>query len=293
MSQRNFMELLEVKQQARNFLCIGLDTDLSKIPSENHVFEPCTNDLDIRATIFEFNKAIVKTTHEVAGAYKLNSAFYEAEEIPGLQAMHDTVEFIHEFDPSIPVIYDGKRGDIGNTNNGYARAVFDVCSADALTLPPYMGRESLAPFLAMEKKGFFVLCRTSNPGAGEFQDLLFNGRPLYQIVAEHVAREWNTLGNCGLVVGATYPEELAVVRSIVGDDMPILIPGIGAQGGDVKATVNAGVNSKGIGILVNSSRGIIFAKKRKPIEYEDVSFDYAAQREASKLHTQIAKSLPM
>lgn len=291
MCQRNFMQLLQAKWLEGKMLCVGLDTDFSKISPADRVNEPGMDDLDIRETMFNFNKAIVRSTAGTVCTYKLNSAFYEAEGAPGIQAMYDTVDFIHRVDPTIPVILDAKRADIGNTNKGYASAAFEVCNADGLTLHPYLGREALSPFLDMENKGFFILCRTSNLGAGEFQDLDCNGRPLYQIVAEQVAKHWNTLGNCGLVVGATYPEELAIVRSIVGDDMPILIPGIGAQGGDVKATVDAGVNSTGRGILVNSSRGIIFAKQRQPEKYKDVSFAEAAHLEAVKAHNQIVESL--
>jgi orotidine-5'-phosphate decarboxylase len=199
--------------------------------------------------------------------------------------------------PDVPVILDVKLADIGNTNEGYAREAFDYYKADAMTVHPYLGKEALQPFLDRKDKGIFVLCRTSNPGAGEFQDRFVNltpaeidewglmpgtRLPLYQLVAYRVSREWNTNDNCGLVVGATYPEELRQVRGIVGD-MPLLIPGIGAQGGDVEATVNAGRDSHGHGMIINSSRSIIFASAGP-------NYTEAARQEAQKLHDMIRQT---
>jgi len=191
----------------------------------------------------------------------------------------NTIKFIHQVAPEVPVILDAKRADIGNTNKGYVQAAFEELGVDAITVHPYLGKEALQPFLNRGDKGVFVLVRTSNPGAGEFQDLQVNGEPLYQIVARQVATEWNKNNNCGVVVGATYPEELLLIRQVVGD-MPILIPGIGAQGGDVEKTVRAGKDSRGRGMIINSSRGIIFASAES-------DFPLAARRETIKLKNMI------
>jgi len=222
-----------------------------------------------------FNHEVVKTTKDLVCAYKPNIAFYEAHGSKGLAALQQTIKDIHALAPDVPVILDAKRGDIRNTNVGYAQMAFGFLGADAITVHPYLGAEALQPFLARAEKGVIVLCRTSNPGAGEFQDLSVNGEPLYRFVARRVASEWNKNGNCGLVVGATYPDELREVREIA-PDMPILIPGIGAQGGDVEKTVSAGKDSRGQGMIVNSSHSIIFASK-------GADFAEAARRETEKL----------
>lgn len=246
-----FLGKLSNKWGEGKFVCIGLDQS------------------DV-----ELNKKIIDQTSDLVCAYKLNSAFYEAEGLRGLESLKDTIQYIRQKNADIPVILDAKRGDIGNTNQAYAKAVFDDLGVDAVTVHPYLGKETLQPFLERADKGIFVLVKTSNPGAGEFQDLDTGGKPLYQVVAEHV-KSWNTNGNVGVVVGATYPEELKIVREIVGD-MPILIPGVGAQGGDLPSLKN-GLNSKGSGIIVSSSRGIIFADN---------------PREATlKLHNQIQEAL--
>jgi len=222
-------------------------------------------------------------------AYKPNVAFYEEHGAEGIEALKRTIADIHDIVPDVAVVLDGKRGDIGNTNNGYVKAAFDYLNADAITVAPYMGEESLAPFLAQKDKGVIVLCRTSNPGAGEFQDLpiaLGDGhitRPLYEVVASQIAGKWNKNGNCAVVVGATCPDELRTVRGIVGD-MPILIPGIGAQGGDLEKTVAAGKDSRGRGMIINSSRGIIFASN-------GADFAEAARRETLKLRDAINAAL--
>ena len=181
--------------------------------------------------------------------------------------------------PEVPVIYDAKRGDIGSTNQGYAVHAFDELRADAITVHPYLGREALDPFLERLDKGTIVLVRTSNPGGGEFQDLLVGDEPLYRVVARRVAETWNQQGNCAVVVGATYPEELAEVRRIVGT-MPILIPGIGAQGGDVRRTVEAGRDARRRGMIVNSSRGVIYASNGD-------DFAEAARQEVLRLNREI------
>ena len=232
---QTFLDKLRTKWNENKFVCVGLDK-----------------------ADFEFNQIIIEKTIDLTLAYKPNSAFYETEGATGWEALKKTIDYIRQKDPGIPVILDAKRGDIGNTNEAYAKAIFDHLGVDAVTVHPYLGKEALEPFLQRKDKGIFVLVKTSNPGAGEFQDLQVEGRPFYQIVAEHVAKDWNTNGNLAVVVGATYPEELKRVREIVGD-MPILIPGIGAQGGDLENTIKNGLNSKREGLIISSSRGIIFA----------------------------------
>ncbi len=192
-----------------------------------------------------------------------------------------TIDYLKEKYPYIPVILDAKRADIGNTNEGYAKFAFDFLSADAITLHPYLGKEALKPFLERKERGIIILCRTSNSGAGEFQDLTIKEKPLYKIIAENVTKDWNYNGNCGLVVGATYPAELEIVRHIVGG-MPILIPGIGVQGGDVEKTVKAGVDKEGLNAVINSSRGIIFASSNE-------DFAQKAREETEKLKNEINK----
>jgi orotidine-5'-phosphate decarboxylase len=226
-------------------------------------------------TIIAFNREIVEATADIVCAYKINVAFYEAHGTEGIRALRRTIAIIRTVAPNVPIILDAKRADIGNTNAGYVSAAFSFFLADAITVHPYLGAEALQPFLEQKDKGIIVLCRTSNPGAGEFQDLRVNGEPLYQVVARRVANEWNRNGNCALVVGATYPEELYQVRRLAGD-IPILIPGIGAQGGDVEKTVTAGKDNRGQGMIINSSRGIIFASK-------GADFAEAARRETAKL----------
>lgn len=236
--------------------CVGLDPDFEKLPSS---FQ------SQKYPQFAFNKFIIDCTHTFVAVYKPNSAFYEARGIEGISELKMTCDYVHEAYPDIPIILDAKRADIGSTNTGYVQYAFDWLGVDAITLQPYLGAEALKPFLDRKDKGCIILCRTSNPGAGEFQDLVLysdsgnQNIKLYQKMAEQVATKWNTNGNCMLVVGATYPEELAEVRRLAGD-MWFLVPGIGTQGGDVEKTVKAGLNSKGTGMIINSSRGIIFAK---------------------------------
>lgn len=205
---------------------------------------------------FTFNKTIIDATQDLVCAYKPNSAFYEARGAQGITELKMTCDYLREAYPDIPIILDAKRGDIGSTNEGYVAYAFDYLGVDAITLHPYLGCEALQPFLARKDKGCIILCRTSNPGATEFQDAL------YRTVAEHVVHEWNTNGNCLLVVGAPYPEELAIVRRIVGD-MILLVPGIGTQGGDVEKTVKAGRNAKGSGMIINASRSIILSENAR------------------------------
>ncbi len=252
----SFIEKLKQKWNEDRFICIGLDSDFSKIP-QSFKDQSSDSEVPIEGAIYEFNKSIIDSTHDLVCAYKINSAFYEAD-AQTWEAMLNTFYYIQRTYPEIPVILDAKRGDIGNTNQGYVKMAFETIKADAITIHPYLGQEANQPFLDQKDKGIIVLVRTSNEGAGEFQDLPVSGRPLYQIVAENVATKWNTNGNCAVVVGATYPEELKKVREIVGD-MPILVPGIGAQGGDLEGVLANGLNKEKQGLIISSSRAIIYA----------------------------------
>jgi orotidine-5'-phosphate decarboxylase len=233
-----------------SLLCVGLDPEIDRIPTRFRSEE---------WTLFAFNRWIIEQTHTCAAAYKPNMAFYEARGTQGLTELELTMKYLRSEHPDVFTICDAKRGDIGNTNRGYAVSIFDVMGFDAVTLHPYLGKEALAPFLDRRDKACIVLCRTSNPGAGEFQDLESDGRPLWETVAMRVSSEWNAAGNCMLVVGATYPEEMRRIRTIA-PEIPFLVPGVGAQGGDVAAVVSAGLDARGKGLLISSSRGILFSE---------------------------------
>jgi orotidine-5'-phosphate decarboxylase len=279
---RHFSEILIARGAAGMFVCVGLDSDFERIPRSAHVYDFHDGGINVGATILEFNRRIVAATCDLAGAYKLNWAFYLAQALDGMAALHQTIDYIHQVAPEVPVILDAKVGDIGNTNAGYVECAFDYLKADAITVHPWLGAKAMQPFLARADKGVFVLCLTSNEGAGEFQDLLINRRPLYQQAALNVASsEWNYNHNCGVVVGATYPEHMPLIRNLIGDT-PILIPGVGAQGGDLKTSVLQGQNSQKQGFIINSSRGIIFAPLNEGEDFAD-----AARRETLKLHQAI------
>lgn len=242
-------KLLEAARTNGSLLCVGLDPDPELMPAGMGVLE--------------FNRAIVDATSDLVCAYKPNLAFYEALGTEGLRALEKTVTYIPD---TIPVIGDAKRGDIGSTARAYARALFETLGFDAATVNPYMGYDSLEPFIEYREKGVFILCRTSNAGSVDFQDLVLSGksagveggeRPLFEVVALR-AREWNALGNVGLVVGSTYPQELRRVRQLC-PQMPLLIPGIGAQGGDPASAVRYGVDARGEKAIISSSRQIIYA----------------------------------
>jgi orotidine-5'-phosphate decarboxylase len=243
-----FVEKLVLSWKKNDSLvCVGLDPDLEKIP------------VHLRSgdnPLFEFNRAIVDQTADLVCAFKPQAAYYSA--CGAERDLELTIAYIHEAYPGIPVILDAKRGDIGATAEMYAREAFDRYGADAVTVNPYMGGDTLDPFLDRSDKGVVVLCRTSNPGAVDIQDLESEGKTLYQIVANKAANDWNRNGNVLLVVGATYPDELREIRSLVGD-MPFLVPGVGAQGGDVKSAVTCGKDANGTGMIISSSRGIIYA----------------------------------
>ena len=266
-----FQQKLDAMVTKNNsLLCVGLDSDWEKLPE---------NIKSIEYPQFEFNKAIIDVTHDLVCGYKPNSAFYEYLGSEGIRQLKLTCDYIREQHPEIPIILDAKRADIGSTNKGYVSFAFDYLKADAITLHPYLGKEALQPFLNEKDKGCIILCRTSNRGAKEFQDQLIDGDPLYMVVARKVVNEWNENSNCMLVVGATYPDELAHIRAVAGD-MTLLVPGIGAQGGDVEKTVKAGLNSKKMGMIINSSRGIIFASS-------GANFAERARAEALKLRDEI------
>jgi len=232
-----------------SLVCIGLDSEVEKIPARF---------FDDEFPQFAFNRWIIDQTAEYAASIKPNMAFYEARGAQGWIELRMTMEYLRANYPEIVTICDAKRADIGNTNRGYVAAIFDEMGFDAVTLHPYLGREALAPFLERTDKANIVLCRTSNPGAGEIQDLNVDGRPLWQKVAENVNRDWNCNGNCMLVVGATYPEEMRTIRAIA-PNVTFLVPGVGAQGGDVASVVAAGLDVDGRGLMISSSRGIIFS----------------------------------
>lgn len=269
----NFQDKLDAIINKNNSLvCVGLDSDYTKLPE--HI-------KSAKYPQFEFNKAIVDATHDLVCAYKPNSAFYETRGAVGIDELKMTFDYINQNYPDIITILDAKRADIGNTNNGYAAFAYDYLGADSITLHPYLGSEAIKPFLDRKDKGAIILCRTSNPGAGEFQDLPIADETLYERVAKHVASSWNINNNCMLVVGATYPEELATIRKIT-KDMTFLVPGIGAQGGDIEKTVKNGLNSKNAGLIISSSRGIIFAANGK-------DFAEKARLESDKLKNEINK----
>lgn len=267
-----YQKLDAIVKKQNSLVCVGLDSDIQKIPQHIREGEHPQS---------TFNKAIIEATHDLVCAYKPNTAFYEARGKAGIEALKMTCDYLRETYPEVVIILDAKRADIGSTNEGYVKFAFDYLGADAITLHPYLGKDAILPFLERQEKGSFILCRTSNPGACELQDLVTDGKPLYQVIAGKVANEWNKNGNCGLVVGATYPGELDIVRHIVSE-MPLLIPGIGAQGGDVEKTVKAGVDKHGKNAIINASRSIIFASN-------GVDFAQKAHEEAMKLKEEINK----
>jgi orotidine-5'-phosphate decarboxylase len=241
---------LQVRMDAvQSLLCVGLDTDVAKLPAEFHAHA---------TPQFAFNKFIIDATAPFAAAFKPNTAFYEARGEQGIHELWLTMQYLRENYPDIVTVCDAKRADIGNTNAGYATFAFDWLGCDAITLHPYLGREALAPFLERDDKACIVLCRTSNPGAGDVQDMVVDGRPLWQAIAEKVTREWDRGGNCMLVTGATWPEEMRVLRALA-PQTTFLVPGVGAQGGDVRAVVEAGLDAEGRGLLISASRSVQFA----------------------------------
>jgi len=245
----SFSDKLQAAWKASNSLvCVGLDPEPRKFPNGLR---------DAPGGIFEFNKAIVDATRDLVCAYKPQFAHYAAHGAE--QQLEHTIDYIKATAPNAIVILDSKRGDVGSTAEQYAQEAFERYGADAVTVNPYLGRDSVEPFLKHTDKGVIILCRTSNPGARDLQDLHVGpGKMLFQHVAETVAREWNAAGNCMIVVGATYPDELADIRRRVGD-LPFLVPGVGAQGGDVAKVMAAGKTAAGTGLVISSSRAILYA----------------------------------
>lgn len=261
-----FVEKLTGAMQSNNsLLCVGLDTDPKRIPEG--------------ISVADFNRVIIEATSDLVCAYKPNLAFYEAMGDEGRSVLKETLKNIPD---SIPAIADAKRGDIGNTAAAYARAIFDNLGFDAATVNPYLGFDAVEPFLVYDERGVIILCRTSNPGATDFQDLLCQYgneyRPLYEIVALK-ASQWNTSGNVCLVIGATYPEELGTIRW-QHPEIPFLVPGVGAQGGDLAQAVRQGIDANGRGMIINSSRQILYASTGK-------DFAKAARQVAMELRDEI------
>lgn len=268
----DFIEkLLGASRSNRSLLCIGLDPDPKLMPE---------------VEVFQFNREIIDATADLVCAYKPNLAFYEALGIEGLRAIEKTVAHVPQ---GIPVIGDAKRGDIASSSEAYARALFETFGFNAATVNPYLGYDSIAPFLDYADKGVFILCKTSNAGAADFQESLYlepgattSTSPLFELVALK-AKEWNARGNIGLIVGATYPQQLRRIRELC-PGFPLLIPGIGAQGGDLASAVRYGVDASGEKAIISCSRQIIYASEEK-------DFALAARREALKLRDQINQYL--
>ena len=258
-------KLSTIWSTSHSLLCVGLDPDITQFPL--HLQQQADG-------IFVFCKEIIDATASVACAFKPQIAYFAA--LRAEDQLEAICAYLRTNYPEIPIVLDAKRGDIGTTAEQYAREAFERYGADAVTVNPYMGFDSVAPYLEWKDRGTIVLCRTSNPGGSDVQFLMVDGQPLYQHIARLVAEKWNTNGQCGLVVGATFPQELAQVRRIIGD-MPLLVPGIGAQGGDIAATVRAGRTGNASGMMINSSRAILYAKP-DPIVGE--SFAQAAARVA-------------
>jgi orotidine-5'-phosphate decarboxylase len=262
----NFKTKLDITRKNNNsLLCIGLDPDPKLLPIDD---------------IALFNKEIIDATKDLVCCYKPNLAFYESLGITGLKALEETLSYIPN---DIPVIGDAKRGDIGSTAQAYAKALFDVWCFDAATVNPYLGKDSLDPFIEYKEKGVFILCHTSNPGASDFQELNIQSESSTHTLFEQIAEKsesWNIHDNIGLVVGATYPEQMKIIRGIC-PTMPILAPGIGAQGGDLKSTIDYGLTNDHTGLIINSSRGIIYASDDK------MDFASKARAAADKLRISI------
>lgn len=265
----NFIEKLKAIWAKNNsLLCVGLDPDVSRFP------EYLKNESE---SIFKFNKEIIDSTHDLVCAYKPQIAYFSAESAE--DQLEKTIDYIKTEHPEIPVILDAKRGDIGSTADKYAIEAFDRYRADAVTLNPYLGFDSIEPFLSHKDRGCILLCRTSNPGASDIQDLEVEGEPLYIKVALLASKHWNKNQNCLLVVGATWPGQMSEIRNLVGD-LPFLVPGVGAQGGDVESMVKAGKTNDGTGLIISSSRGVIYASNGE-------NFSNAARSVALSLRNEI------
>jgi len=265
-------QLIEQIQQKKSFLCIGLDVDLTKIP---------THLLELKDPIFEFNKAIIDATHDLCVSYKPNVAFYEAYGIKGWQSLQKTINYINLYYPEIFTIADAKRGDIGNTSSMYAKAFFEDLNFNSVTVAPYMGKDSVEPFLAFENKHTILLALTSNEGAFDFQTKNVEGKELYKVVIE-TSKSWRNAENLMYVVGATKAEYFTEIRKIIPDSF-LLVPGVGAQGGSLQEVCKYGM-SETVGLLINSSRGIIYAS-------HGVDFAEKAREEALKMQVEMQSIL--
>lgn len=265
-----FIEKLEKAIKKNNsLLCIGLDPEFKRLKDFS---------LQTKDPVFEFNKKIIDATYDLVCCYKPQIAFYSALGVYGLKSLEKTIEYIQTNYSDIPVILDAKRGDIGSTATQYTLEAFEALKADAVTVNPYLGHDSIKPFLEYKNKGIIILCRTSNPSATDIQDLMVENQPLYITVAKKIV-SWNTNNNCLMVVGATYPEELKKIRDIA-PDMFFLVPGIGAQGGDLEKTLQNGLRNDKSGLIISSSRGILFAGKGS-------GFEKKSRDEAIKLRNSI------
>ena len=264
--------LIQQIKKKKSFLCIGLDVDLNKIPA--HLLKEDD-------PIFAFNKAIIDATHHLCVAYKPNTAFYEAYGLKGWRSLEKTIKYLNEKHPEIFTIADAKRGDIGNTSTMYAKAFFEDLAFDSVTVAPYMGKDSVEPFLAFENKHTILLALTSNQGAFDFQTKIIDGKELYKQVLE-TSKTWKNSENLMYVVGATKAEYLADIRKIIPDSF-LLVPGVGAQGGNLQDVCKYGMNNS-IGLLINSSRGIIYASNNE-------NFAKAAALKAEELQKEMAIEL--
>jgi orotidine-5'-phosphate decarboxylase len=261
-------QLAQVWDRNNSLVCVGLDPEIERLPAS----------IAAEASpIFQFNRAIIDATADLVCAYKPQFAHYAAYE--AADQLERTIDSIHQNYPHVPVILDSKRGDVGNTAERYAIEGIERYHADAVTVNPYLGGDALEPFLKYQDRGVIILCRTSNPGAKDLQDVEVGGRRLFHVVADLAANRWNSRGNCLLVVGATYPRELSEVREIVGN-MPFLVPGVGAQGGDVAQAVENGQTTAGTGLIISSSRGILYASAGE-------DFATAAREATQKLRDEI------
>ncbi len=270
-------ELLERSvDERRTLLCVGLDTDMNRFSEEER------SNLDAQ---FLVNKEIIDRTHSFAAAYKLNMAFYEAEGPEGMRTLKRTVDYIKTTYPEVLTILDAKKGDIGNTSKAYARSAYEHLDVDSVTLNGYMGRDAIDPFSGDENRLCFVLCRTSNKAASEIQDI-GNDEKLF-IKMARIIKGWNENGNLGMVIGATYPDELKMIREETGFNMPVLVPGVGAQGGDLEKVLNNGTDDNGKGILINVSRGIMFAFQKDA--FKGIEMGDAAEKAAREYHDSILK----
>ncbi|SHJ02177.1 orotidine-5'-phosphate decarboxylase [Algibacter luteus] len=267
-------QLVQEIKKKKSFLCIGLDVDLNKIPK--HLIEA-------EDPIFEFNKAIIDATHHLCVAYKPNTAFYEAYGIKGWQSLEKTINYINNNHPEIFTIADAKRGDIGNTSSMYAKAFFEDLAFDSVTVAPYMGQDSVEPFLAFTNKHTILLALTSNQGAFDFQTKTIDGKEVYKQVLE-TSKQWKNAEQLMYVVGATKAEYLADIRKIIPDSF-LLVPGVGAQGGNLQDVCKYGMNNN-VGLLINSSRGIIYASN-------DTDFAQAAARKSQELQEEMRSILEL